>query len=182
MTASIESLRSAAELAESKPHGVRMRYMGGCRCDACRAANTNYEKQRAKARKTGDWNGVVPATEAKAHMLKLRRQGVGRRTVQACTDIADTVLFDIVSGKKTHIRARTARLILQVTKEHAADHALIPAGRSRQLIRELLDEEYQESFLAKRLGYKNGYLQFNSDKITVRNAARIEQLHRELTT
>ena len=180
--AHINSLRSAAELAADKPHGVRMRYMAGCRCEACRRANTAYETQRAKARKAGDWNGIVPADEARAHMLKLRRQGVGRRTVQACTDIADTVLQEIASGKKARIRARTARLILQVTKAQAADHALIPAGRSRRLIAQLLEEDYTEQYLAKRLGYANDYLQFTSNRITVRNAARIERLHRELMT
>lgn len=176
------SLRAAAELATDKPHGVRLRYMAGCRCDACRKANSSYENERQKARRAGDWNGIVPAAEARAHMLKLRRQGIGRRTVRACTDIADTVLQEVVSGKKTHIRARTARLILQVTKAQAADHALVSAKRSRYLIALLLEEEYTEAFLAERLGYANERLQFNADRITVRNAARIERLYKELTT
>lgn len=178
----IDTLRSAAELAADKPHGVRLRYMAGCRCDACRKANSSYENERQKARRAGDWNGIVPATAARAHMLKLRRQGVGRRAVQACTDIADTILQEVVSGKKANIRARTARLILLVTKAQAADHALISAKASRRLLDELLAEEYPESYLATRLGYKNGRLQFTSGKITVRNAAQIERLHRELTT
>ncbi|HEY0955356.1 MAG TPA: hypothetical protein VGE36_11405 [Roseateles sp.] len=176
------SLRSAAELAADKPHGVRLRYMAGCRCVACRKANSAYENERQKARRAGDWNGIVDAAEARAHMLKLRRQGVGRRTVQACTDIADTVLQEIVSGKKQRIRARTARLILQVTRAQAADHALVRAGRSKRLIALLLEEEYTEAFLAERLGYANGHLQFTARMITVRNAARIERLYKELTT
>lgn len=178
----IDTLRSAAELGAEKPHGVRMRYMAGCRCAACRRANTAYETARAKARKAGDWNGIVPADEARAHMLKLRRQGVGRRAIGACTDISDTVLHEIVTGKKTHIRARTARLILQVTKAQAGDRALVSARRSKYLIALLLEEEYTEAFLAKKLGYANEYLQFNADTITVRNAARIERLYVELTT
>lgn len=177
-----ESLRKATELAANKPHGVRLRYMAGCRCVECRAANSAYECERARARKAGDWNGIVDATEARTHMLKLRRQGVGRRAVGACTDIADTVLQEIVNGSKTRIRARTSRLILGVTKAGASDHALISAGRSQQLIEELLTEEYPESYLATRLGYKTGRLQFNAKKILVRNAARIERLHTELTT
>lgn len=178
----IVSLRSATALGADKPHGVRLRYLAGCRCVECRAANSAYECERARARKAGDWNGIVDATEARAHMLKLRRQGVGRRAVGACTDIADTVLQEIVSGAKTRIRARTARLILGVTKAQASDHALISARRSKQLLEELLTEEYPESYLATRLGYKTGRLQFTADKMLVRNAARIERLHAELTT
>jgi len=177
----IATLRSAAELAADKPHGVRVRYMAGCRCDACRKANSTYENERQKARRAGDWNGIVPADRARAHMRMLSRHGVGRRTVQACTDIADTVLQDIRTGRKTHIRARTERLILAVTREQAADHAYVPAGRSHQRIRLLLEEGYTEAYLARRLGYANRYLQFNERRITVRNAARIERLYRELT-
>lgn len=33
--------------ADSWPHGVRARYVSGCRCNACRAANTAYARQRA---------------------------------------------------------------------------------------------------------------------------------------
>lgn len=175
-------LKPASELAAAKPHGVRLRYMGGCRCDACRRANTLYETERAKARKAGDWNGIVPADRARAHMKALYRQGVGRRTIQACTDIADTVLSEIRTGRKKRIRARTERLILAVTKAQAADHALISSKKSHALIAELLAEGYTTKFLAKRLGYVNPTLQFNERQITVRNAGRIERLHRELTT
>lgn len=33
--------------ADHWPHGVRARYVSGCRCDACRAANTAYARERA---------------------------------------------------------------------------------------------------------------------------------------
>lgn len=178
----IASLRPAEQLAADKPHGVRVRYMAGCRCPECRRANTAYEIARAIARKSGDWNGIVPADRARAHILALSRQGIGRRTVQACTDVADAVLTAIRSGRKTRIRARTERLILGVTKAQAADHALVSARKSHRLIKLLLEEGYSEKFLARRLGYKQPTLQFNDKRVTVRNAARIERLYRELTT
>jgi hypothetical protein len=173
-------LRSARELAAERPCGDRLRYMGGCRCDACRKANSAYECARQRARKAGDWNGIVPAAAARQHMLKLSRRGIGRRAVGAATDIADTVLSDIRSGRKQQIRARTERLILAVTPAIASDRAYVPAARTHQLVAELLDEGYTEQFLAQRLGYANRYLQFG-DRITVRNAYRVERLHKELT-
>lgn len=182
MTTHIASLRSAAELAADKPHGMRIRYVAGCRCAACRKANSTYECERQKARRAGDWNGIVCARAARAHMLRLSSRGVGRRAIQACTDVADTVLQEVRSGKKTRIRARTERKILQVTAAMAADHALVSSRRPRQLIAALLEEGYTERFLARRLGYKNDYLQFGADRITVRNAARVKRLYRELTT
>lgn len=184
MSARLQSrgLRPAEELAADRPCGDRLRYVGGCRCDACRAANTAYERERAKARAAGDWNGLVPADRARAHMRKLSRQGVGRRAIAAASDVGDTVLSAIRNGKKRQIRARTERAILAVTKASASDHALVSAGRTWQLISELLAEGYTEERLAMELGYKNRYLQFGKERVTVRNAYDVEQLHRRLTT
>ncbi|MEW5833609.1 MAG: hypothetical protein AB1832_00975 [Pseudomonadota bacterium] len=172
-------LRPAAELAANRPHGDRLRYVGGCRCDACRKANSAYESARQRARKAGDWNGIVSAEAARAHMVKLSRKGVGRRAIAAATDIADTLLSAIRTGRKTRIRARTERLILGVTPAVASDHAIQSAARVHRLIERLLEEEYSEEYLAKRLGYATGRLQFG-DRITVKNAARVERLYREL--
>lgn len=173
-------LRPAAELAATRDHGDRLRYMAGCRCDACRKANSAYENARRRARNAGDWNGIVPANKARAHMRHLSRLGIGRRAVHDATDIADSVLSDIRTGRKRRIRARTERLILAVTPAAASDHAYVPAARTQHLIRQLFDEGYTEAFLCQRLGYVHGRLQFG-DRITVRNAARIARLHRELT-
>lgn len=54
-------LKPVAELAEQRSHGDRLKYLAGCRCVPCRAANSRYEVARAAARKAGDWNGLVPA-------------------------------------------------------------------------------------------------------------------------
>lgn len=170
-------LKPVSVLAASRPHGDRLRYIAGCRCDECRRANTAYEKARAIARKAGDWNGIVPAKKARAHMLKLSKQGVGRRAVQAVTDISDTVLFDIRSGTKKNIRARTERLILAVTKDMASDHALIPSAPSLKLIDKLISKGYTKTQLAQLLEYENRALQFNFEQITVANAFQIRKLY-----
>ena len=179
---SARGLKPVGELAASKPCGTRLRYMAGCRCADCRKANSSYESSRQRARRAGDWNGIVDAAAAHAHMRKLSRHGVGRRAVRAATDIADTVLRDIRSGRKQRIRARTSRLILAVTREQASDRALIPAARTWKLINELLEEGYAVAQLVARLGYRSRALQFGERRVTVRNAARVERLHRELTT
>ncbi len=175
-------LRPIAELAAERPHGDRLRYLAGCRCADCRAANARYERERIAARRAGDWNGIVPADRARAHLRKLSRAGVGRRAVAAASDVAETVLQDIRTGRKKRIRARTERLILAVGKAQASDRALTSARRTHQLIAELLEEGYTEAFLAARMGYRNRYLQFGAETVTVRTAARVARIHRELTT
>lgn len=173
-------LKPAAVLAASRPHGDRLRYIAGCRCDLCRQANTAYERSRKIARDAGDWNGIVSAAKARAHMLWLAKRGVGRRAVGAATDISDTILSDIRSGRKLHIRARTERKILAVTVSTASDHALTPAGPSWKLINELLDAGFTKSAIALGIGRKTPALQLNRESVTVRNAYLVAQLHARL--
>lgn len=174
-------LRPAAELAAGRPHGDRLRYVAGCRCDDCRAGNAAYERMRIAARAAGDWNGLVPADRARAHVLALSRKGVGRRAIAAASDVGETCLVAIRSGRKRRIRARTERAILAVTTAVAFDHALVPAVATWRRIRALLEEGYTERFLSKQLGYKGHYLQFGRKMVTVRNAYQVDQLHRRLT-
>lgn len=143
-------LKPVGEYAQRRAHGDRLRYLGGCRCDLCRKANSTYERARQIARRAGDWNGIVPAAKARAHMLVLQKQGLGRRTIADVTDIAETVLVGIRAGTRTNIRARTERLILGVTNDMAADHANVQASPSWKLINELLRAGFTKVSLARR--------------------------------
>ena len=164
-------------------HGRRARYVAGCRCDLCRAANRNYARKRLHAQKDGDWNGLVDAGKARAHLMSLSRAGVGRRAVAAATDVALTVIADVRSGKKRRIRARTERLILGVTPAMASDRALVKPGRTYQRIKHLVEEEgFSKAELARRLGYRRPALQFRRQRMTARNVARVEALYQRLTT
>jgi hypothetical protein len=174
-------LRPIEELGADRPHGMRLRYLAGCRCKLCRRANANYERNRAAARQAGDWNGLVDAAPARAHLMSLSRAGVGKRAVAAAADVAITVLTDVRTGAKTRIRARTSRKILAVTPAMASDQALVKAGRSHRLIAALVEEGYSKAELARRLGYARPALQFKRARMTARNVARVEALHRRLT-
>jgi hypothetical protein len=55
-------------IANRYEHGTRARYSTGCRCDTCRAANTNYEKQRrARAKAAAEQAVVELVALAKPH-------------------------------------------------------------------------------------------------------------------
>jgi hypothetical protein len=179
----VRGLRPIAELAASRGHGDRLRYMAGCRCAECRQANSRYECARARARKAGDWNGVVSADRARAHIIALGRQGLGHRAIAWGSDVNEGTIWLIRQRKKLRIRARTERRILAVTKDAAADHAIIPAGpRVWKRIRQLLAEGYTKEQIAKQLGYARPYFQFGKQRVTVRNAFRVERLYHQLTT
>lgn len=173
-------LRPASELAMNRPHGDRLRYLGGCRCHACRGANTAYEKQRAIARANGEWNGLVSAMPAREHLAALSKAGVGRRVVRDVCGVSDTILWAIIVGNKLKVRARTAKAILSVTAEAKADRALIPANATWALIQELLADGYTKAFLAKFMGRSRPALQLGKDQITVRNAFEVTRMYEQL--
>jgi hypothetical protein len=173
-------LRPAVQLAAVRPHGDRLKYMGGCRCFKCRRANSNYERERKAAREAGDWNGIVEACAARRHMLKLARLGIGRRSIAAATDVAESVLHAIRTGRKRRIRARTERKILAVTKACAPDSASVSARKTWQRIEALLEEGFTKTQLARMLGStaRKPALQIGRDSCSVRTAARVEAIYR----
>lgn len=179
---SARGLKPIAQLAANRDHGDRLRYMAGCRCFGCRRANSAYEAGRKIARAAGQGNGIVPAAKARAHMKALSAQGVGRRSVCAACDVADTVLGDIISGRKTNIRAATERAILAVTLAAAGDRVLVPAKATWKLLDQLLADGYTKSELAQRLGSKSKTPALQLDKafVTVRNAYLVERLFEDL--
>jgi len=160
-------------------HGTRARYALKCRCDDCRAANTAYERARAAARRSGDWNGLVPAARARQHLLKLSDQGVGRRAVAAATDIADSVLTQIRNGTKQRIRAETERRILRCNPSIASDGALVPAARTWSKVSWLLEEGFTKRRLSALLGQNGLALQLGRERVTARNAAKVDRVYRK---
>lgn len=178
----LRGLRCAAELAKDRPHGDRLRYLAGCRCSECRGANCAYEKARAAARKAGDWNGLVPAAEARAHLAALSAQGVGYKTAADAAGVAASIVAKIVAGTRSRIRARSERAILGVTAQAAADRALVDAGATWQLLDELIADGYRKTYLARELGSrsKTPALQLQRTQVTARSAFDVQQLHARL--
>lgn len=166
---------------QQMPCGSRAKYSGaGCRCMLCRAANSRYETMRAAARKRGEWNGLVSADRARAHLLALSTLGVGYKSVAAAANVSRTSLMEIRAGRKLQLRRESERRILDVDASCVADGALVDARPAMRLIRRLLREGYPALRLCRFLGYKGQGLQFRDRWMTARNAQRIERLYRNL--
>jgi hypothetical protein len=140
-------------------------------------ANSNYETARARARKAGDWNGIVSSAAARLHILKLSRAGVGYKMVAEASGIASSILFAIRQGKRLRMRARSMRRVLAVTTASRGDAAIISAKRTWILINELLEEGFTKGRLARELGRRREALQIHRTRVTVRTAANVEALH-----
>jgi hypothetical protein len=161
--------------------GDRIKYMSGCRCTPCRAANSNYETERAAARRRGEWNGYVPANKARHHLILLSRRGIGRDTVSDLTGLGVTMIDQIRMGSQKNLRAMNEKKILAVDLDLVANDAqLISAVKTWERIRWMLREGFTKTEIARRLGYKTHALQLNKKQITARNAQKVEQLYNRL--
>lgn len=167
-------MRSAAELATGKPCGTRVRYYAGCRCNACRAANSAYERERAEARSRGEGNGIVSAAHARAHLLWLSKRGVGRKTAADAAKVASSIVSKIIDGQRLKIRAQTERRILAVTETTAADGARRSARATWRMLDELLAAGYSQATVASEiLGRPVRSLQISRRLVEVRTEALV---------
>ena len=223
------------EVGKSKPHGTRSRYVAGCRCDECRAANTAWYHDRvarmreaasevkpsgppipAKVRRGSRlcsvllcpgangapcvvesgvplrsgravcrrcveratvWDGLVSASRARAHLLALRKRGVGLSSVADASDVARSVLLDVATGRRREIRASTERSILAVDEGAIADGAVVSAKRMNALIRKMLDHGFSKAHIAELLGMRAPQLHLGkSPRALARTVSRVERL------
>jgi hypothetical protein len=162
----------------SKPHGDKLRYRAGCRCLLCRAANATYESDRYRARKNGDWNGLVDAGPARRHIRKMARRGVGEKSFER-HGVVPSLRRLIMLGKRKRIRARTEKAVLAVDSTMCSDGCLVDAGPTLRIIDGLLDRGYDAAQLAEWLGRKNLRLG-RRGKVVWRNAERVKKLAEDL--
>jgi hypothetical protein len=127
------------------------------------------------------WNGMVDAAPVRAHLLKLRRQGLGHKTVAAAADVGATTLSRILWGEKKLIRAQSAARVLAVTKDAIADGGRVPAGPTLKLVGELLAAGLTKQGIARRLGQKGPSLQIGPRYVQARTALTVKKLLARVT-
>lgn len=170
-----QDIRTAASRRE---HGSRARYVAGCRCLPCRAANSRYSCQRQAARYQGDCRDLTSAEPAVRHIRALSKLGIGYKTVAEAASVAHGIVADLIAGRRTRIRKNTEYRILQIDEQSRAGGSLVPARETWKLIRQLLKRGYSKGQLALWLGRKTPALQVRKDWITWRTAVAVEKLYR----
>jgi hypothetical protein len=165
----------------TREHGTRLRYLGGCRCVPCRAANSRYECERFAARQRGEGNGLVGAAPARQHLLKLRRLGVGYKSAAASASVATSIVAKILSGERTRVRAQTARRILAVDRTALADAAVVPAAATWRRVEWLVEQGFTKARISREIGQGGRALQIGRRRVLARTAMRIEQLYRRFS-
>lgn len=166
--------------AKEREHGSRARYRTGCKCLPCRAANSRYITHRELKKAQGHSNGIVDAAAAQAHIKMLSKKGVGRRAVIAKSGVSKTIVEQVRSGVRKHIREETERRILAVTPEDKLPQASVPAAPTWELLDELIERGYTKTQLAHWLGFKSRALQIKRDYVWVKTAKKVAELYQKI--
>lgn len=128
------------------------------------------------------WNGNVPVDPARAHLLRLRRAGVGYKSVAAACDVSGHVLAKVLAGRGT-VRAETVRRVLRVDAGARADHALAPpssVARMRRVLDRLVRAGFRKGEIAQLLGSKRKALVIGQKRgALVSTVAAVDRLWRK---
>lgn len=169
-----------------REHGTRARYVfgavgtdraNGCRCEECREANRAYARDRDRRLKLLEpADGThIDAAAARDHLLWLRGQGVGLRTVARKTGLARNTLQKIVTGGSSRCTAFTAELILGVG---CSAGALVDGTDTWARIGDLLDAGWTRVAIARALhGPQAKALQLRHGRVSADNARAVAEIH-----
>lgn len=135
-------LPTAEQLGRNKPHGHKMRYMAGCRCQRCRRGNALYERKLAEDRRRYGPNDLVPVDRVRAFLLEMQKRGIGYKTIAKTVAVARTGLGQILwPGKESKhcIRRRSEAKVLAYvpTLDTLPRSASIPAEETVLRVRQL---------------------------------------------
>lgn len=169
----------------TREHGTHARYVlgpgpgqtPGCRCDACRSANSAYERER-KRRVAPPY---VAAAQAREHVRDLMAAGIGLKRIAAVAGVSNGALTKLIYGTRgrgvsKRIRPETRDALLAVTPADAADGSQVDAARTWGHIDTLLDRGWTKTAIARAIGQTSGGLQVSRHRVQAGTARAIAAL------
>ncbi len=180
-------------MSQRTEHGNRACYVfNKCRCEPCTQANRDYMRRRDRASRRPDEQlepAYIDATEVREHIKWLQKKGVGIRTIARQAKVGRSTLQLLVADRrKVHARRPRDRVtravaerVLLVFPIDAAPNALVPADKTKRQIAALLARGHTKEGLARMLGLQHSLQIGQSNRVTARNAHRIDALYEGLT-
>lgn len=153
----------------------------GCRCQQCRTAATIYNVKLARRRERGE-ETLFDNTEVREHLMWLRSQHVGVRTIAAATGLRRDTVRRIATGQIKRSRRETIDKILAVGTHRRAPSALVDAKPTWRLINEMIRNGFTKTQLAAELGStaERPALQLKRDMIRQSTADEVQALYDRL--
>lgn len=163
-----------------REHGRAKYVVEKCRCDVCRKACRDYERER-QARQVPAYVG---ADRARQHLAYLQEHGVGYKTVAKRSGVSNSAIGKIIYGTPTRnmgpskrIRPETEAAILAVSIHDAADGAYVSATDVPEIVATLTSRGWTKSAIARRVhGPEARALQLDGQQITAGNLRALRAL------
>ena len=154
----------------------RGRYVMGCRCDACRAANRAYERT---TRLHGFESSFVDAEPVRRHVAELLARGYTKREICRVAGVSRTTMANITqkhhrTGKPVErVNAEAARRIMAVDgMRRLKASQLVPANHIRRRLEELTDAGVSVAAISRKTGIGrqtlDAVLHRRTDRVTAR--------------
>ena len=172
-------------------HGTHACYvLDRCKCPPCSAANSAYEKNRARQRAYGR-QAYVDAGPTRAHVLALRAAGMGLKQVAKVSGVPHGAVAKLIYGDHQRGQAPSRRIRwetavrLQVVRADAttlAGAASVDATGTRRRVQALVAIGWSLSRIGARLGMAatNFGRAIANDRVQLRTARAVADLYEQL--
>ena len=169
-----------------RAHGTRAKYVvEKCRCDECRRACAEYERERT-ARIAPPYVLAEPARQHVRHLMSL---GMGFKRVAEVAGVSPSAVASLLYGKKVgdkhrpptkRIRPETAAALLAVDFD-PNDGALIDPAEMWRQVEEMVAAGIPRTRIAERVdvGVRNLYPK--GEKVTAARARTVAEMYAEFT-
>lgn len=187
-------------------HGNYLRYLHGpdewgnpgrpCRCDACRAAETEkrslYRTRKARERWGAEPSLMVDADTARAHVRSLMASGIPRKTIAKLAQVTDGCVARLLYGEPSttpptpptvRMTRRNAEKLLAVRFEDAlALDGYVDAAGTRRRLQALVALGWPQSELARRLGLNSRHMNrfIASKRVSTDRARQVRALYGQM--
>jgi len=171
-------------------HGTRAAYVKDrCRCTPCRAANTAASNAHHRERTFGRPSPFTGAGPTRAHIQRLRGDGIGIDQIAKLTSISTGYLRELVYGRAgrpriQRVRPETAQRLLrvQISDANRAAASHVNATGTRRRLQALVAIGWTQTALAAELGRSATNLQrsMTSKAVTAHTARRVTKLYQRL--
>lgn len=163
------------------PHGTRGKYQQGCRCFQCRLASADYGRGSIASRRRGEKNPIVSANDARRHLRKLARRGVGLVVLSDASGINRRTLEKIRSGKSRNIRQSREQEILSLSALHVSNYSIVPAGDTWKLIDRLQREGFTYRQIEERSGVAYSIMWARKPCVRAKTKMQIQKFYDRVT-
>lgn len=127
------------------------------------------------------FNGLVSADRVRVHLLALRRKRIGKIAIAEASGVSALLIGHVMDGRAVHMRADTERRLLEVDESCRLDGSLVPAAKSRGIVKRLFDRGFTHANIAGLLRMNTPCVQIGDTRfVEARTQSKLERLWRKV--